>query len=169
VCTILKRVLWPYVTDIYLILTEIRYFKGQVSAEAHPLHCILSHVTGNTEPYKYYTAQMYAPFRVFSHTRKLNNWAYIFFMAQQPRGGPRSHIQGLTITFRHTHILGRIPLMTEKPCAQTSIWQHTTLARDKTSMHPAGFEPAISAGVRPQKYALDRASPYIGNWAYTPT
>ena len=59
--------------------------------------------------------------------------------------------------------------MIDQLYAQTSIWQNTTLTRDKTSMHPAGFEPAISAGERPQNHALDRAAPDIGNYAYIPT
>ena len=31
-------------------------------------------------------------------------------------------------------------------------------------MTPVGFEPTISAGKRPQTYALDRAATGIGNW-----
>jgi len=31
-------------------------------------------------------------------------------------------------------------------------------------MTPAGFEPTISAGKRPQTYALDRAATGIGNY-----
>ena len=30
-------------------------------------------------------------------------------------------------------------------------------------MHPVGFEPTISAGERPQTYALDRAATGTGN------
>ena len=40
---------------------------------------------------------------------------------------------------------------------------HNTYDR-KTSMPPAGFEPAISAGVRQQTYALDRAATGTGIW-----
>ena len=36
--------------------------------------------------------------------------------------------------------------------AETSTWQHTA---QQTSMPPVGFEPTISAGERPQTYALD--------------
>ena len=34
----------------------------------------------------------------------------------------------------------------------------------QTSMPPVGFEPTISAGERPQTYALDRAATGTGNW-----
>ena len=34
-------------------------------------------------------------------------------------------------------------------------------------MPPVGFEPAISAGERPQTYALDRAATGTGNLAIT--
>ena len=47
----------------------------------------------------------------------------------------------------------------DQPVAETSTWQHTTLATDRqTSMLPVGFEPTISAGERPKTYALDRAA-----------
>jgi len=40
---------------------------------------------------------------------------------------------------------------------------HNTHNR-QTSMPPVGFKPTISAGERPQTYALDRAATGIGNW-----
>ena len=47
--------------------------------------------------------------------------------------------------------------------AETSTWQHTTLATNiQTSMPPVGFEPTVSASERPQTYALDRASTGTG-------
>jgi len=43
---------------------------------------------------------------------------------------------------------------------QTSTWQHTVLT---TNTHaPVGFEPTISAGERPQTYALDREATRTG-------
>jgi hypothetical protein len=42
--------------------------------------------------------------------------------------------------------------------AETSTWQHTTLTTDKTSMPPAGNEPATPAIERPQSHALERAA-----------
>ena len=47
--------------------------------------------------------------------------------------------------------------------AQTSTWQHTTLTTDKHPCPPVGFEPAISAGERPQTYTLDRAATGTGD------
>jgi hypothetical protein len=46
--------------------------------------------------------------------------------------------------------------------AKTSTWQHTTLTRDRYPCHPVGFEPTISAGKRPQTYALERAATGTG-------
>ena len=42
---------------------------------------------------------------------------------------------------------------------------HNTHNR-QTSMPPVGFEPTISAGGRPQNYALDRAATGTGVYAY---
>ena len=46
--------------------------------------------------------------------------------------------------------------------AETSTLQHTTLTTDKNPCPPVGFEPAISAGERPQTYALDRRATGTG-------
>jgi hypothetical protein len=50
----------------------------------------------------------------------------------------------------------------DRPVAEASTWQHTTLTRDKKSMPPLGFEPTIPTSARPQTYALDRAATGIG-------
>jgi hypothetical protein len=66
------------------------------------------------------------------------------------------------MTFRHTTLCrtpsGRVISPTQK--------QHTTLKRDKTSMQPAGFEPAIPASERPQTHAIDRAATRTGSRDY---
>ena len=59
--------------------------------------------------------------------------------------------------------LGRSPLDECQPYAETSIWQHKTLTRDRHPWPRRGFEHAISASERPQTHALDRAAPGIGN------
>jgi hypothetical protein len=46
----------------------------------------------------------------------------------------------------------------DQSVAETSTLQHTTLTTDRHPYPPAGFEPTISAGERPQTYALDRAA-----------
>jgi len=51
--------------------------------------------------------------------------------------------------------------------AETSTWQHATLKTDKHPCPPVWFEPTISAGERPQTYALDRAATGTGGRIYT--
>ena len=58
-----------------------------------------------------------------------------------------SFIRFLDHTQRHTTV-GRV--------TETSIWQHTTLTSEEHPCPAAGFEPANSAGERPQTYVLDR-------------
>ena len=50
----------------------------------------------------------------------------------------------------------------DQPVAETSTWQQTTLKTDKYPCPPAGFEPTISAGERPQTYSLDRTATGTG-------
>jgi hypothetical protein len=45
--------------------------------------------------------------------------------------------------------------------AETYTW-YTTLTTEKYSFPPVRFEPTISAGERPQTYALDRAATETG-------
>jgi hypothetical protein len=47
------------------------------------------------------------------------------------------------------------------PVAETSTWQHTMRKR-QTFMPPAGFEPAILLGERPQTHSVDRAATGLG-------
>ena len=49
----------------------------------------------------------------------------------------------------------------DRPVAEASTWQHTTLAID-ISMPPAVFEPATPASERPHTYTLDREAIGIG-------
>ena len=46
-----------------------------------------------------------------------------------------------------------VPWTSDSPITETSTWQHS----QETLMPAVGFEPKISAGERPQNYALDRA------------
>jgi hypothetical protein len=64
-------------------------------------------------------------------------------------------------TQRRTTV-GRILWTSDQLVAKTSSWQHTT---DRHTCPPplVGFEPKISAGERPQTYALDRAATGTGN------
>jgi len=47
--------------------------------------------------------------------------------------------------------------------AETSTWQHAQNTTDKRPCLPVGFEPTISAGDRPQTYALDRVATGTGS------
>ena len=71
---------------------------------------------------------------------------------------------------RRNLVSARVPLhlhwpvlwTSDQPVAQTCTRQHTTLTTDKHPWPPVGFEPTISAGERPQTYALDRAATGTG-------
>ena len=54
--------------------------------------------------------------------------------------------------------------MSDRPVADTSTWQHTTLTREKHPYPPAGFEPEIPASQRPQTHALNGAAMGIANY-----
>ena len=71
------------------------------------------------------------------------------------------HYRGFTIILRHT-ALGRTPL-DEWSARRRDLYltTHNTHKR-QTSMPPAGFEPTIPAGERPQIYALDHAATGTG-------
>jgi len=50
--------------------------------------------------------------------------------------------------------------MRDRPVAEASIWQHTTLTTDIHA--PGGIRPAVPVSERPQAHALDRAAAGIG-------
>jgi hypothetical protein len=56
----------------------------------------------------------------------------------------------------------RLPWTSNQPETENSTWQYTTLSREKTSVPPAGFQPAIPASERPHTHALERAAIGIG-------
>ena len=61
----------------------------------------------------------------------------------------------------HTHTAGLL-WTSDRPVAETSAWQRTTLTRDRHPWPPAGFEPAVQASERPQIHAWDWAATGIG-------
>jgi hypothetical protein len=71
------------------------------------------------------------------------------------------HYRGFTITLRHT-TLGRTPL-DEWSARRRDLYltTHNTHKR-QTSMLPAGSEPTISGGERPQTHALGRTATGMG-------
>jgi hypothetical protein len=72
--------------------------------------------------------------------------------------GPLIH----EVSRSHTTTVGLL-WTTDQLVAETSTWQHAALTTESTSMPPVEFEPTISAGERPQTFALDRASTGTGN------
>jgi hypothetical protein len=68
----------------------------------------------------------------------------------------RDHTQGHT----HTHSRTRWTLLNGESARRTYTTQ--VIHKRQTSMHPAGFEPAIPTRERPQPYDLDRAAAAIG-------
>jgi hypothetical protein len=55
----------------------------------------------------------------------------------------------------------------DRPVAETPIWQHTKLTRDRHPCSPAGFEPTIPTSERPQTDVLDGADTGTGNQPYS--
>ena len=90
-----------------------------------------------------------------------------FFFCDPTRVMASSFLRFLDHTQRRTTI-GRTPL-DEWSARRRDLYltTHNTHNR-QTSMHPVGFEPTISAGERPQTYALDRAASGTGARNVTP-
>ena len=92
---------------------------------------------------------------------------YIYFFL---RCGPtRAMISSFLRFLHHTQwrtTVGRTPL-DEWSARRRDLYltTHNTHNR-QTSMPPAGFEPTISAGERPQTYALDRTATETGIYIY---
>ena len=82
-----------------------------------------------------------------------------------PYGPTRAMASSFMKFLNHTQwraIFGRRLWTSHQLVAGTSIWQHTTLTRDRHPCPPEGFEPIISAGEWPQTNALDRAASGTG-------
>ena len=67
-----------------------------------------------------------------------------------------THTHSLSLSLSHTHTHThthsvRLLWTRDRSVAETAIWQHTIFTI-KTSMPPAGFEPAIPASERPQTH-----------------
>ena len=91
------------------------------------------------------------------------NKLYDFFtMGQQPpMGQGPPHYWGFTITLKHTTV-GRTTL-DEWSAWRRDLYLTTPNTHNRqTSMPPAGFEPTIPAGERPQTHALEHAANRTG-------
>ena len=100
---------------------------------------------------------------------RYNDWAIaahiVLFLARQPPVGHGFLI--LEVSKSHTTMhhsrydsSGRVISPSQRPLPYNTQNTH----KKQTSMLPVGFEPTISAGERPQTYALDRA----GHWDWRP-
>ena len=93
---------------------------------------------------------------------RLNLFCLFVFGATAPHWGTASSFtRFLDHTQRRTTV-GRTPLDEWSGCRKDLyLTAHNTHNR-QTSMPPVGFEPTISAGERPQTYALERAATGTG-------
>jgi hypothetical protein len=97
-------------------------------------------------------------------TNELNMIDYLLFfsVALRPNAGHSLLILEVSTTHTRCTTVGRTPL--DKLSARHRdlyLTTHNTHNR-QTSTPPAGFEPMISAGERPQTYALDRVATGTG-------
>jgi len=93
----------------------------------------------------------------FNDLNSLSSVRCLFiFGATAPSGPGPPHSRDFYITHHDTpqsvDCSGRVIRPTQRPLADKT--QHS----QQSSMPPAGFEPTISAGERPQNYAIDRAA-----------
>ena len=101
------------------------------------------------------------------HVHLISNLLFVFFFGATTPSGPwPPHSRDFCITQRRTTV-SRIPL--DKWSSRRRDLYLTTYNKPnrETSMHPLGFEPTISAGERPQNYALDRAATGTGSNLFT--
>ena len=93
---------------------------------------------------------------------------YIFFFfscgAAAQRGPGSPHSWGFLITHNDASESVGLLWMSDQLVAETSTWKKHNTHNKQTSMPPMGFEPTVSAGGRPQTYALDRAATGTGEF-----
>jgi len=84
--------------------------------------------------------------------------ATFFILARQPLIGHGLLIH--EVSRSHSDAPQSVGLLwtSDQLVAETSTWQTHKTHNRQTSMPPMSFEPTISAGERPQTYALDRAA-----------
>ena len=92
---------------------------------------------------------------------------FFFYLVRQPPVGQSLLIQEVYIshtTTQHSRqdYSGRVISSSQRP--QPDNTQHSQ--QTDTAMPPVGFETTISAGERPQTYALDRAATATGRIKY---
>ena len=95
-------------------------------------------------------------------------YIYIFFLlwrCDPTRVMASSFLRFLDHIQRRTTV-GRTPLDEWSACRRDLYLTTHNTHNSQTSMPPVGFEPTISAGERPQTYALDHAATGTGNLLY---
>jgi hypothetical protein len=98
----------------------------------------------------------------------IESW-FVCFWCDSPQGARASSFtRFLDHTWRHTTV-GRTPLDEwSAHCRDNCLTKYNTPNR-QTSTPPMGFEPKISAGERPQTYALDHVATGTGESWFTVT
>jgi hypothetical protein len=92
------------------------------------------------------------------------HWKGFFCGAATQRGSWPPHYWGFLDHTQRRTTVGRTPL-DEWSARRRDLYRTTHNTHNRqTSMLPVKFEPTISAGERPQTYALDRAATGTGNW-----
>ena len=89
----------------------------------------------------------------------------IFFCARQPPVGQGLLYKQVSRSLTTTHysrydFCGRVISSSHSPAPDNTINKNQNR---RTSTPPVGFEPTVSAGERPQNYALDRAATGTGS------
>jgi len=104
---------------------------------------------------------------LFKIMRNFFNWRYVylyyhFFLgATAPCGPGPPHLRSLEITQNDAPKSVGLLWTSDRSVAEISTWWHTTQT-DRDPCPPVGFELTISAGERPQTYALDRVVTVTG-------
>ena len=87
----------------------------------------------------------------------------IFYGTTAPSGSGPPHRVRLTITFRYIRTSSAGLLWTSNQAdSETATYTTRNKHMRHTSMHPAGFEPAMPAIKLPQTHVLHRAATGIG-------
>ena len=97
----------------------------------------------------------------FDHKHRRQAWVF-FFGARAPQRARVSSFTSFLYHMQRRTTIGRTPL-DEWSARRKDLYltTHNTHNR-QTSMPPVGFEATISAGERPQTYALDRQARVLG-------
>ena len=103
------------------------------------------------------------------HITPYTSWVYLFICFLWRCGPTRAMSSSFLRFLDHTQrriTVGRTPLDASSARRRDLYLTTQNTHNRQTSMPPVGFEPTISAGERPQTYALDRAATGTGSWVY---